>query len=367
MVVSEDNNPKSTTTSEIKESTDNKLKLDYTLPVEEKIEEEVVIENELEYSTNESDIREEILSETNIIDDEILEEETDNILTEEIALNIEPKMLEIPFEKGIETGLEIFYTSLKLKDFPIREANLPLYEDIVENISLNSCNINIGKTVLSNVNVRILGYNKFKLIEFKTREFKLALSINLFDDNTIRKAGDYFSYEIFSKLKDIRLLAVANILKLIFSGELITFKIKDLYGEIQFENSIQAHKFDMVIESIKKYEECMKLLNLSKWKNFSESSIQFYTLHLLHSYLNNKQTINSWINFKIDNQFNINSGDKISFTKIHELNIRGFNYTLKEKATVKSPISDMEINSEKNIISGYRKVVDIELEIIEKN
>lgn len=288
----------------------------------------------------------------------------ENVL--EIVESYSPKNIEIPFENGIETGLEISYTSLKLKDFPIKDSNLPYREESIENISLNSSNIHIGDTILSNVNIRILGYNKFKLIEFKTREFKIALSIALFDGNTIRKHEDYFTYEIFSKLKNSRVHAVAEILKSIFSGEKITFQIKDLFGDIQFENPIQAHKFNMIIESINKYEESMKLMNITKIKNFSESSLQFYTLHLLHNYLNNNTVLNSWINFRIENRFNVNIGDNIAFTKIHNLNIRGFNYDLKEIAFVKSALTEKEVNLEKNIVSGYRKIVDIKLELIEK-
>lgn len=329
MVVPEESTPKNTTTSEIKESTNNILKLDYTLSTKDEI------------------------TSTNEIENKILK-------------NSDSDIIEIPFIKGIETGLEISYTSLKLKEFPLKENNLPLYEDIIENISLNSCNLNINNLTLFNVNIRVLNYKKFKLIEFKTREFKLALSIQLFDDKTIRKAGDYFSYEIFSKLKDIRLIAVANIFKLIFSGEVITFNINDLVAEIQFENPIQVHKFDKIIESVKKYEKTMKLLHISKWRNFSEASIKFYTLHLLHNYINNIRSIDTWINFKLYNKYNIKPGDKISFTRIHELNIRGFNYNLKEEVSIKSSISNTEIDNEKNFVFGYRKIVNLKLTTIQK-
>lgn len=375
MVVSEENNPKSTTTDNTeKDEIISSLKLDYDLSSDSNTvlneEKEDIIESSEDIDGNEESIdnldnieekeeREGILSETDIIDnvEEIVEEENGEITSKEVV---------VPFERGIETGLEILYTSMKLNNFPIKENNLPMHEEIIENISLNNCNLNIGKTLLSNVNVRILGYKKFKLIEFKTREFKLALSVGLFDGNTIRKTEDYFSYEIFSKLKNIRVQAVAKILKNIFSGELISFQIKDLYGDIRFENPIQARKFEIIIESIKKYEECMNLVNTSKVRNFSESSLQFYTLHLLYSYLNKNTTIDSWLNFRITNKYEINSGDKLSFIKIHELNIRGFNYNLKEYVTIKGVLSEKEVNIEKNIVSGYRKMVEIRLELIEK-
>mgnify|MGYP000458980614 FL=1 len=375
MVVSEENNPKSTTTDNTeKDEIISSLKLDYDLSSDSSTvlidEKEDIIEKSEDIAKSEESIdnldsieekekRESILSETDIIDnvEEIVEEENEERASKEVV---------VPFERGIETGLEILYTSMKLNSFPIKENNLPMHEEIIENISLNNCNLNIGKTLLSNVNVRILGYKKFKLIEFKTREFKLALSVGLFDGNTIRKTEDYFSYEIFSKLKNIRVQAVAKILKNIFSGELISFQIKDLYGDIRFENPIQARKFEIIIESIKKYEECMNLVNTSKVRNFSESSLQFYTLHLLYSYLNKNTTIDSWLNFRITNKYEINSGDKLSFIKIHELNIRGFNYNLKEYVTIKGALSEKEVNIEKNIVSGYRKMVEIRLELIEK-
>lgn len=421
MVVSEEDNPNNTTTVETEKGIIDSQKLEINLidteeihsskientpeEIEESIKniiEDNILTNEEDITSSENkecrEINNEVLNSETLKENEILNEDSiqltestalenvdnytisdnfennpENITelesseTNEIELieNIENN-IEIPFENGIETGLEISYTSLKLKDFPIKDSNLPYHEESIENISLNSSNIHIGDTILSNVNIRILGYNKFKLIEFKTREFKIALSIALFDGNTIRKHEDYFTYEIFSKLKNSRVHAVAEILRSIFSGEKITFQIKDLFGDIQFENPIQAHKFNMIIESINKYEESMKLMNITKIKNFSESSLQFYTLHLLHNYLNNNTVLNSWINFRIENRFNVNIGDSIAFTKIHNLNIRGFNYDLKEIAFVKSALTEKEVNLEKNIVSGYRKIVDIKLELIEK-
>lgn len=397
MVVSEEDNPNNTTTFETEKGILNSSELNYYSIDNEKNEDKIekaeeifdnnnylitkenIVDNNIMFNEEkkiEIDFKEANIlfenSEYNEVNNEALSFqslEEDKILNEPIseAMNIySPKSVEIPFENNIETGLEILYTSMKLKDFPIKESNLPYHEESIENISLNSSNIHIGDITLSNVNIRILGYNKFKLIEFKTREFKIALSIALFDGNTIRKQEDYFTYEIFSKLKNSRICAVAEILKALFSGEKITFQIKDLFGEIQFENPIQHHKFNMIIESINKYDEVMKLMNITKVKNFSESSLQFYTLHLLHSYLNNTSILNSWINFRINNKFNINIGDKISFTKIHDLNIRGFNYNLKETAIVKSALTEKEVNLEKNIVSGYRKTVDIKLELVEK-
>lgn len=338
MVVQEDTEPETTTTTALlMETPTAPLKLDYET---EEIQELSVIP--------------ELTSEL---------ENFDEVESVEIK---EPKVVEIPFLSGIETGIEIMYTSLKLKHFPIKESNLSLHEEFIENIGLHSSTLRIGKNLFNNVNIRFLGYDKFKLIEFKTREFKFAISVALFDNNIVKRYGDYFKYEIFSKLKNSRIKAISEIFKDIFSGAEISFKINDLQGNIIFENPIQAHKFSMVIETLEKYEKIGSLLNLNKFKYFSDTSLDFYTIHLLYNYLLGNKKISSWINFRINNDFNINSGDTIIFSKIHKLDFRGFNYDLREKVIIKSQISEGEIDNDKNVVYGYKKIVDITLEKVEK-
>lgn len=337
MVVSEEVNPNSTTTENTEKETSPLLKLDYDSIIKE-------IEEELDPLN--------IITNTPIKDDIPYE-------------SSEPKTVTLVEETGIETGIEIQYTSMKLKNFPIKDSNISHYEKEIEQISLGNTTLHIGNTPLLNVNLRIVSFNKFKIFEFKTREFKLGLSIKL-ENNALIKEGDFFRYEIFSKLKNSRLNAVADLIRRVFSGERLSFHVKDLYGNIIFENPIQSHKFGMILKSITQYESIESIISPSKVKAFSDTSMDFYTLHLLYSYLENKTVLNSWLNFRIENKMEIKEGDNLVFIKKHPLDFRGINYSLQEKIIVKNQVSLKEINEKSNLIVGYRKLVEIQLEKVEK-
>ena len=57
--------------------------------------------------------------------------------------------------------------------------------DFDEIVNIGNTSIKIGNTVIHNTSLKILVYSKFKLLEIKTREFKLALSIELNDKQTL--------------------------------------------------------------------------------------------------------------------------------------------------------------------------------------
>lgn len=334
MVVSEEVNPDSTTTENTEKETSPLLKLDYDSAIEEDV-------NPLD-----------IIADTSIKDDIPYESSG-------------PKTVTLIKEAGIETGIEIQYTSMKLKNFPIKDSNISHYEKEIEQISLGNTTLHIGETPLLNVNLRIVSFNKFKIFEFKTREFKLGLSIKL-ENNTLIKEGDFFRYEIFSKLKNSRLNAVADLIRRVFSGERLSFHVKDLHGDIIFENPIQSHKFGMILKSITQYESVESIISPSKSKAFSDTSMDFYTLHLLQCYLEDKKILNSWLNFKVENKDGIREGDSLVFIKEHPLDFRGINYSLQEKIVIKDQISQKDINEKSNSIVGYRKLVEIQLEKVEK-
>lgn len=266
---------------------------------------------------------------------------------------------------GIESGLQIQFTSLKLNHFPITESNLSSSAKIIESIHLNTTNIGIGDEVIYNVDIKIHSYQRFKMVEFKTREFKLALGCILTSNNTlIADASGYFSYEIFSKIKNSRLFNVIKIFQKVFSGGNILFTINDLKANISVDNRLQYHKFIIMENALNIYIEISKNLRLNKTKNFSEAQIPFYTLYLLDQLLKGKTTIDSWLNFSIENKDNIKAGDFINFVKIHDINIREVNFNLKETIEIKSPITEAEIG--KNKIVCYKKTVQIKLEKIMK-
>ncbi len=334
MVVSEEVNPNHTTTENTEKGTSSLLKLDYSL-MPDTISEDISL--------------------VKISSDDIVEEEKED----------SSKTVTLLEEKGVESGIEIHYTSMKLRNFPIKESNISNHEKEVEQIGLSSSTVHIGDAILLNTAMRIISFNKFKLIEFKTREFKIALSIKLVNDTIVRD-GDYFKYEIFSKIKNSRLASVVEIFKKIFSGAEISFNVKDLYGRIVFDNPIQLHKFGMISDIIEKYENIEKTIKVSKNKPLSETEMSFYSIYLLDSYLSGKNILNSWINYRIKNDCSIVSGDKIVFIKDHQLDFRGIGYNLREIIKVKDEISEREINSYNGFVVGYRKLVEIQLVEIKK-
>ena len=277
--------------------------------------------------------------------------------------NTEPRHIVISTDNpSFESGLEIKYTSLQLKNFPIRYKNFSEKMDFDEIVNIGTTSIKIGNTSIHNVTLKILVYSKFKLLEIKTREFKLALSIELNDKQTLVKKDDYFKYDIHDKVKTSRLSEVVEIFKRIFAGENITFKYNQLIGDISFENRLEVYKFTIITETINSYKFITNELELYKEKNINDVKDSFYSLFLLNSYLKD-ENLSNWVNFRIKNNYNILPGDIVSFEKIHNLQLHGINFDLKEHVKLIEPISPREIN-EKNEICCYRKAVEITLEKI---
>ena len=348
------------------------------LPAEEnlKIEKEEKIEVQ-ETSTNNKSEKEEVnlkeTTESEIVSEEPEEEKKDEIIVENVvAKNLEekrdPKDITILTDNDdvrlVESGLEIQYTSLHLNNFPISYSNFSNELSFNEVISVGTSTVKIGETLLNNTSLKILVYDKFKLLEIKTREFKVALSIDLLNGETLVKNGDFYKYEIFNKIKNSRFVEVVNILKEIFSGAKIEFKFKKLVGDITFENRIEVYKFNLLQELANSYKNIVNSFSLNREKNFVEITNSFYEVFLTEAILEDKK-IDSWINFRTKNNFDINIGDNLTFERIHKLDFKGINFDIKEIIKVKSEISEREFTKD-NEICSYRKAVEISLEKIEK-
>ena len=348
------------------------------LPAEEnlKIEKEEKIEVQ-ETSTNNKSEKEEVnlkeTTESEIVSEEPEEEKKDEIIVENVvAENLEekrdPKDITILTDNDdvrlVESGLEIQYTSLHLNNFPISYSNFSNELSFNEVISVGTSTVKIGETLLNNTSLKILVYDKFKLLEIKTREFKVALSIDLLNGETLVKNGDFYKYEIFNKIKNSRFVEVVNILKEIFSGAKIEFKFKKLVGDITFENRIEVYKFNLLQELANSYKNIVNSFSLNREKNFVEITNSFYEVFLTEAILEDKK-IDSWINFRIKNSFDIQAGDNLTFERVHKLDFRGINFDIKEIIKVKSEVSEREFTKD-NEICGYRKAVEISLEKVEK-
>ena len=345
-------------------------KLEENIVSEEKeIEVEKTLEVEEEPEVKEEETTSETLekvSENETVLEKSQEEEKVEIVVEDLEEKREAKDITITTDNSmlVESGLEIQYTSLHLNNFPISYSNFSNELSFNEVISIGTSAIKIGETLLNNTSLKILVYDKFKLLEIKTREFKVALSIDLLNGETLVKNGDFYKYEIFNKIKNSRFAEVINIFKEIFSGAQIEFKFKKLVGNISFENRIEVYKFNLLQELANSYKNIVSSLSLNREKNFTEITNSFYEVFLTEAILEDKK-IDSWINFRTKNNFDIHIGDNLTFERIHNLDFKGINFDIKEIIKVKSEISEREFTKD-NEICSYRKAVEISLEKIEK-
>lgn len=308
------------------------------------------------------------------VENEVIDELVSDIIEEAAHVNeeavtenenTEPRHIVISADdSSFESGLEIKYTSLQLRNFPIKYKNFSEKMDFDEIVNIGTTSIKIGDTIIHNAVLKILVYGKFKLLEMKTREFKLALSVELNDEQTLVKKDDYFKYEIYDKVKTSRLNEVVEIFKKIFSGERVAFKYNQLMGDISFENRLEVYKFTIISETIEGYKNITKELSLYKEKSINDTKDSFYSLFLLNAYLKDEK-LSNWVNFRIKNNYNILPGDILSFEKIHKLKLHGITFDLKEHVKLVDPISPREIN-ERNEICCYRKAVEITLEKTKK-
>lgn len=261
---------------------------------------------------------------------------------------------------NFETGIEIQFTSLNLKNFPIKDTNVSKNADILDIISLGQNDIKIGRNILRNAQLKIYVYERFKLLEIKTREFKVGIAIYLNSENTLVEKDGYFSYEIFNNLNIKRLRAVIDILKELFAGEVISFEVKKMKTWINGENRIQLHKFMLLEKSIEQYEENCQLLKTEfKVENLYRIE-SFYTNYLLNNYLKGVKTLESWISFKLNDSKDIIVGDSIIFEDIHKFKFRNSEISFVERIKLKNKITQNDIKN--NIINCYRKNVMIETE-----
>lgn len=178
--------------------------------------------------------------------------------------------------------------------------------------------------------VRILDYPKFKIVEFKTREFKIGVGV-VSSNNIFLKSNGFFEYEITDNIKNnIRLNWVLEFFSKLFKGTYIKFYSSNIIFDIDFINNIEHFKFETLKELLHNYKDLVENLKLYKKKNFISIANSFYEISLLNK-LNNSETINTWINFKTDNNLNILAGDSLILKRKHTLNFNNLPYDLEEK------------------------------------
>lgn len=255
----------------------------------------------------------------------------------------------------IETALEIRYSSLKLERFPVEETTIKTIINQIVVRSFGVTDIKIEDDVIKGVHIKILKINNINYLEFKTREFKLGLEIDLREDWSFTVVERNYYYKVYTNRNFIRIKVTLNLLKKIFGAKKLEFFNKKLSGSLVAENRIVVMKLELLLKELDelKSNNKEKLLNLDN---------NFYTLSLLNL-IETTEMIESWINFKCDmNKIDIQAGDSLVVERIHKLD--GNKFDIKEIIEIIAPISEQEIKDSE--IKGYRKNCKIYLERLYK-
>ncbi|WXZ55646.1 hypothetical protein HUW82_06075 [Fusobacterium polymorphum] len=283
--------------------------------------------------------------------EEIKEDVKEEIIVEENIIN---KELNITLKENdfLETASEVKFSSMFLDYFPIKYRNFSKMFVPLKIISLGVTNVDFGFTTLDNVSIKILEFSKFKLIEFRKKEFRIAID----------SEDDLFEYEIFKNIKNSKLRYVFEFFINLFQGANIKFNFSDDKYELSFHNHIEHFKFITLNEFLSQYEKLVTDLRVYKYKNLSSAENSFYELDLLDR-CNNLNESSSWVNAKIKCDSDINVGDTITINRLYKIRFDNFPYDIEEVITT-HPLTKGEIKF--GVINLNRKAVKIKLNKVYK-
>ncbi|WYK99214.1 hypothetical protein KST12_06910 [Fusobacterium polymorphum] len=283
--------------------------------------------------------------------EEIKEDVKEEIIVEENIIN---KELSITLKENdfLETASEVKFSSMFLDYFPIKYRNFSKMFVPLKITSLGVTNVDFGFTTLDNVSIKILEFSKFKLIEFRKKEFRIAID----------SEDDLFEYEIFKNIKNSKLRYVFEFFINLFHGTNIKFNFSDDRYELNFHNHIEHFKFITLNEFLSQYEKLVTDLRVYKYKNLSSAENSFYELDLLDR-CNNLNESSSWVNAKIKCDSDINVGDIITINRLHKIRFDNFPYDIEEVITT-HPLTKGEIKF--GVINLNRKAVKIKLNKVYK-
>ncbi|WP_405355686.1 hypothetical protein [Fusobacterium polymorphum] len=283
--------------------------------------------------------------------EEIKEDVKEEIIVEENIIN---KELNITLKENdfLETASEVKFSSMFLDYFPIKYRNFSKMFVPLKITSLGVTDVDFGFTTLDNVSIKILEFSKFKLIEFRKKEFRIAID----------SEDDLFEYEIFKNIKNPKLKYVFEFFINLFHGTNIKFNFSDDRYELNFHNHIEHFKFITLNEFLSQYEKLVTDLRIYKYKNLSSAENSFYELDLLDK-CNNLDESSSWVNAKIKCDSDINVGDIITINRLHKIRFDNFPYDIEEVITT-HPLTKGEIKF--GVINLNRKAVKIKLNKVYK-
>lgn len=268
---------------------------------------------------------------------------------------IENKQLEIEIKPNdfFETSSEVKFTSMALHEFPIKYRNFSKDLEPLKANLLGMIDVDFGFIKLEGVLVKILDFLDFKLIEFRKKDFRIAID----------EKDSLFEYEIHKDVKNKRLEEIFNFFAKFFKATTIKFKIANDKYEYYFHNNIEYYKFITLGQFLNQYTNLISDLKLYKYKNLTSARNTFFELDLLDK-SNSEEEANIWINAEIKSDIDVNIGDSLIIKRSHKINFNEFPYDVEEIITLVHPLTEEEVKD--NIIKLTRKSVKIKLRRVHK-
>ena len=282
--------------------------------------------------------------ETNKSANEVVE--TKIIENKEIELNIKPSDF-------LETSSEVKFTSMALEKFPIKYRNFSKELEPLKSNFLGMTDVDFGFMKLEGVLVKVLDFLDFKLIEFRKKDFRIAID----------EKDSLFEYEIYKDVKNKRLEEIFDFFAKFFKASTIKFKIANDKYEYYFHNNIEYYKFITLGQFLTQYTNLISDLKLYRYKNLSSAKNTFFELDLLDKSSSEEET-NIWINAEIKSDIDVNTGDNLTIRRFHKINFNDFPYDVEEIITLVHPLTEEEVKD--NIIKLTRKSVKIKLRRVHK-
>ena len=268
---------------------------------------------------------------------------------------IENKQLEIEIKPNdfFETSSEVKFTSMALHEFPIKYRNFSKDLEPLKANLLGMIDVDFGFIKLEGVLVKILDFLDFKLIEFRKKDFRIAID----------EKDSLFEYEIHKDVKNKRLEEIFNFFAKFFKATTIKFKIANDKYEYYFHNNIEYYKFITLKQFLTQYTNLISNLRLYRYKNLSSAKNTFFELDLLDK-SNSIEETNTWINAEIKSVVDANIGDSLTIKRLHKMKFNDFPYDVEEIITLVHPLTKEEVKD--NIIKLTRKSVKIKLRRVHK-
>ena len=261
--------------------------------------------------------------------------------------------LEIDSDDFFETSSEIKFTSMSLSEFPIKYRNFSKDLEPLKANFLGMFDVDFGFTKLEGVLVKILDFLNFKLIEFRKKDFRIAID----------ERDNLFEYEIHKDIKNKRLEEIFHFFANFFKATTIKFKIANDKYEYYFHNNIEYYKFITLGQFLNQYTNLISNLKLYRYKNLTSAKNTFFELDLLDK-SSSEEEANIWINAEIKSDVDVNAGDSLTIRRFHKINFNKFPYDIEEIITLVHPLTKEEVKD--NIIKLTRKSVKIKLRRVHK-